>query len=113
LDQRHDVSFAVLEPGGLGVAGAGDASSRLDLGRVVLLELHAAALELRNLVFDIVHLPERLARSGTAGVGCRVHEAQRVVGELVDYTTDPFLLGLETDLLLVNCLARARSFTGM
>src|SRR5262245_18376644 len=105
LDQRHDVSFRVLEPRSLGAAGGQDAIL-VCLWHVVLLKLDAARLQLRDVVFDVLDLPERLARLGGAGVRRRVQEARGTFGELVDYAAGCLLLGLEAPLLLIE-LTRA------
>src|SRR5262245_20967696 len=93
LDQRHDVALGILEPRRLGVARRGNAVARLDLGCVVFLELHAAALELGNLALDVLDLPKRLACPRAAGVGRGVHEAGRVAAELVNDAPFSFFLG--------------------
>src|SRR4029453_7099119 len=102
LDQGHDVALGILEPRGPGVTRARDAVSSLELGRVVFLELHATALELGDFPFDVVDLPERLARPRAPGVGRGIHEAPRIAGELVDDAPGSLLLGLEPDFLFVE-----------
>src|SRR6266545_585447 len=57
LDHGHDVSLAVLEPGGPGPAPGGDAVLHLAPGDVVLLEHDAAGLELGHLRLDVLDLP--------------------------------------------------------
>src|SRR5687768_16744123 len=102
LDDGEDVALAVLEPGGLRAAAGIDAVPALHPWHVVLLELHAAGLELSHLAFDIVDLPERLARLGRAGVRRWIEEASRALAELVDHAARHLLLGLEAELALVE-----------
>src|SRR5260370_7707012 len=73
LDQRHDVSFRVLEPRSLGAAGGRDAVL-VHLRHVVHLELHAARLQLRDLPFDVLDLPKRLAPPRLAALRSRIQQ---------------------------------------
>ena len=93
LDQRHDVSFSVLEPRSLGTAGSRDAVL-VHLRHVVLLEVHAPRLQVCDLPFDVIDLPERLARLGGAGVRRRIQEARGTVAEFVDNAPAVSCLGL-------------------
>src|SRR5882672_4909932 len=68
LDDREDVALGVLEPCALGAASRRDAILRLQAGVVVLLEDDAFAQELAHLAFEVLDLPERLARQRRAGV---------------------------------------------
>src|SRR5688500_13976221 len=94
LDQRHDVSFGVLEPCCLGTARGRDAVL-VHLGHVVLLKVHPTRLQLRDFAFDIFDLPERLARLGRASVRRWIQEARGTLAELVDYAARGFVLRLE------------------
>src|SRR5689334_5551102 len=111
LDQRHDVSLGILEPRRLRAAALGDALHRLHAGQVVVFELHAARLELLHLALEVVHLPKRLALLRGAGERRLVHEATRVVRELVCDAAGGFLAVLQADLLLVEA-ARALQVLG-
>src|SRR5262245_31272140 len=101
LDQRHDVSFRVLEPRSLGATGGQDAIL-VCLWHVVLLKVHAPRFQLRDVTFDVLDLPECLARLGGAGVWRRVQEARGTFAALVDYAASRLLLWLETQLLLIE-----------
>src|SRR5262245_64267382 len=83
LDQRHDVSFRVLEPRSLGATGGQDAIL-VCLWHVVLLKVHAPRFQLRDVTFDVLDLPECLARLGGGGVWRRVQEARGTFAALVD-----------------------------
>src|SRR5262249_38717809 len=61
LDEREDVALGVLEPRGLGAAGGDDVAAFGGTGHVVVLERHAAALELGDLALDVFDAPEHLA----------------------------------------------------
>src|SRR3990170_4159431 len=67
LDQGHDVAFGILEPRSLRSAGGRDAVLVLPR-HAVLFKRHAARLQLRDFTFDVLDLPERLARLRRAGV---------------------------------------------
>src|SRR5688572_30804839 len=110
LDEREDVALAVLEPGRPGAA-VGDDAIRVLAGHVVVLELHAACLELAHLALDVVDLPERLARLRGAGVGRRVEEAGGALAELVRHPAGELASRLQTELLLVES-AGPRHVTG-
>ena len=104
LNHRHDVALGVLEPRGLGAAASLDAVI-VDIGHIVLLELHAARLQLRDFLCDVLDLPECLARLRGAGVRRGIEEAGRALGELVHDAARYLFLGLEAKLAFVE-LAR-------
>src|SRR5687767_1770388 len=96
LDQRHDVAFAVLEPGGLGTA-RGDGAGGAPFSRhVVVLEHHAPGLEGLDLAVYVIDGPEGLAGLGGSGIRRRVQETRGALAELVDHAAVDLLLGLET-----------------
>src|SRR5688572_1945875 len=107
LDHGENVALAVLEPSGLRAAAGIDAVLALHVRHVVFLELHAAPLQLGDFALDIVDLPERLARLGSAGVRRRIEEASCAFAELVDHAARHFLLGLEAELALVELAGAA------
>src|SRR5215471_17388564 len=102
LHYRQSVAFRVFEPCGLGAAAGRDAVLGLQVRQIVLFEVHALALELSNLAFDVIDLPERLAGLGGSGIGRGVQEACGAAAELIEDASSALSLGLEAELLLIE-----------
>src|SRR5688572_29001903 len=62
LNERHDIAFAVLEPGRLRPTAGEDAIAGLHARHVVVLERHALRPQVSNFTLDVVDLPECLTR---------------------------------------------------
>src|SRR5688572_3416743 len=103
LDDRQDVAFGVLEPGGLRAA-RDDGAFGAALARhvVVVLEDNTALLQLDDLAVDIVDGPERLASLGGACVVGGVQKSSRATSELVRHAAVVRRLRHEAELLLVE-----------
>ena len=111
LNDGEGVSLGVLEPSRLRAAG-GDNSARAPLSRhVVILELDTAPLQLRYLSFDVIHLPEGLTRTRSAGVGRRIQKARGLSLEFVDDTAGNLLFRLKSQRAFVKP-AGARDIAG-
>ena len=77
FDDREDVAFAVLEPRSLCATRREHATRTLLTGQVVIFEDDAACLQRGDFAFDVIDIPERLARLGRAGIGGGVEERGR------------------------------------